>query len=252
MGGSGAEFDFVVETSEAFLNRSLRLFYEESIIPRVLEGRNSLGLPKLLQDYGSVDYRVVFTEPLVVGTLTGGVAHVVFRADVELGLGVLVAGVRVGGVIEGKPVYDRVKMDLDLNVVRFHLDYVQVLDSVDIPSYIVGVVNDVVRDAIMMGLNALDHIHVSPIIGSLNLPEMPEGRSHQLPVRFGNVEIIGSDAISLGFDIATRGDGAKTSLENLSLENDLAVALSQSGVNKVVDFWWTRTTHPKSMPSGAE
>jgi len=248
MGGSGAEFDFIVETSEEFLNRSLRLFYEESIIPRVIEGRSSLGLPGLLQDYGGVGYRIVFTEPLFVDALTGGLAHMVFRADVELVLGVLAAGFRVGGVIEGKPVYDRVKMDLDLNVVRFHLDYVQVLDSVNLPAFIVGAVNDAVRDAIMLGLNALDHLHVSPIVGSLSLPEMPEGRSHQLPVRFGNVEIIGEDAVSLGFDIASRGDGAKTSLDNLSLENDLAVALSQSGVTKVVDFWWPRTTHPMSMP----
>ena len=94
----------------------------------------------------------------------------------------------------------------------------------------------------------MDNIPISPIVGSFELPEMPEGNKYLLPVGFGKVNLKSNNVVSLGFDIASTGIGDKTELLRSVLRNDIAVVISQSALNKTVDFWWKYTTHKKVQP----
>jgi len=241
-------YDLVLEVSEDFLNRSLRRFSEAGVIQQVVEGKYSMDVPSLLKTYSEVDYRVSLIEPFEIDVVSADIIDVRFAADVRLVYNLIKLESRVRGIVGCKPVYNRGSNQLELDVKEVTLNKVQVFNTVDLPDFLVEAVNDSIHDIVKHGLGELDNIPFSPIVGSLALPEMPEGNKYLLPVGFGKVNLEGNNVVSLGFDISAPGTGDKIELLRSVLRNDVAVIVSQSALNKTVDFWWKYTTHPKSQP----
>ena len=242
----GTQYDFIVELSESFMNRSLEKMYEESIIPHEIKGTYKLDLPKVIKEFGKLDYRIIFTEPLYIDAMIENQVLIHFSADVSLIFSLLLLDLNVEGNIQCNPFYDIVKNELTLRVIDVQIGSTSLKKTVKVHEALLGLINDLVKDTVKGGLNKFE-IPVSPIIGNLTLPEMPEGQKYMLPVGLGNVQIIDENVITFGFNVARHGEGTRTHLEALKLKNDLAFAFSESAINKVVDFWWSYTTHSKSI-----
>jgi len=240
------DYDFIVVLSEEFLNRTLDNMFEESVISHVIEGKYALELPKALEGFGVIDYKIIFTEPFSINALRDDEILLGFGSDLQLMFTILVMKINLEGVIKCTPVYNYVKNQLELKIKTFELSKIKVLESVDLPNILIVKINEIVAAIIESGLNRID-IPIAPIIGSLALPEMPKGNAYLLPVRFGRIEIIDDKTILLGFNIIRQENRTKTRLEKLELKNDIAISFSESCINKVVDFWWTYTTHLKSI-----
>ena len=242
---SDKSYDLIIEVSEEFLNRTLVKSYNDDAIPKTFEGSYTLDLPKIMQDYRKIEYSLTLTEPLVIDALTKNTVQIKFGVDLNLVTRLTKQGTRVKGHIIAAPVYNRGKHLLELNVNHFQLDNLKILDAINLPLQLTDWIDDIIKD-LLGNVEVLSNIPVSPIVGDITLPEMPEGRIYQIPLGIGNVEILNEDTLALGFDIFSEGEGSKTAFINLSRGNDIALTLSQSAVNKIINHWWKYTTHPKS------
>ena len=243
-----SSYDLILEVSEEFINRSLRQFNDTGVIQQVIEGKYYMNMPSVLKVYSEIDYKVSLIEPLEIDAISENMIMIQFAADVKLRYNIINLESRVKGIIESKPVYNRGSNQLELDVKEVTLNKVQVFNVLDLPNLLVKTINDTIHDIVKHGLGEIDNIPLSPIVGSLELPEMPQGNKYLLPVGFGRVNLISNNVVSLGFDIAAPGTGDKIELLRSVLKSDIAVIVSQSALNKTVDFWWKYTTHQKVQP----
>ncbi len=238
-------YDIIVEASEGFINRSLENMQKEKIIPGIIQGIYLLDTPEILKEYQKLYYEITLTEPLRVDALTSRKIKIFFNAGLKISFNIIQVKTRTSGRIMSRPTYNRASNQLELKIQEIRLDEVKLLKSIELPRFLVNSINDIIRGVIRKGLDDLDVIPVSPIAGKLDLPEMPPGKENLLPLGFGKVEVLDHDKVSVAFDIQLPGDGVKTSQESINLRNDLAVAVSDSAMKKVLEFWWERTTYPK-------
>jgi hypothetical protein len=54
-------YDLILEVTEEFLNRTLEKGYENRAIPRTFQGTYDANLPKILRDYGKIEYNITLT-----------------------------------------------------------------------------------------------------------------------------------------------------------------------------------------------
>ncbi|MBD3171603.1 hypothetical protein GF326_03950 [Candidatus Bathyarchaeota archaeon] len=237
-------YDIIVEASEGLINRSLENIQKEKIIP-VIKGKYLLDVPEILKKYQKLEYEITLTEPLRVDALTSRKIKIFFKAALKLSFSILQVKTDASGIIMSRPSYNRASNQLELEIQEIRLDEIKLIESIDLPGFLLNSINDIIRGIIRKGLDDLDVIPVSPIVGKLDLPEMPPGKDNLLPVGFGKVEVFDHDKVSVALDIKLAGNGVKASLVNINLRNDLAVAVSDSAVKKVLEFWWERTTYLK-------
>ena len=119
--------------------------------------------------------------------------------------------------------YNRALFQLELNIVEVELEKIKVLGFLTLLGFLVKSVNEIITEVISEELTNMDNIPVSPIIGNLELPEMPKGNKYLLPVGFGDVKIIDEHTVVVGFDIAFDGEGAKTSITKSKFDGDIVV-----------------------------
>jgi hypothetical protein len=238
-------YDIIVEASEGFINKSLENMQKEKIIPDIIQGRHLLDIPEILKEYQKLDYEITLIDPLRVDALTSRKIKIFFNAGLKISFNILQVETRTSGIIMSRPTYNRSSNQLELKIQEIRLDEIKLLESIELPGFLVNSINDIIRGVIRKGLDDLDVIPVSPIAGKLDLPEMPPGKENLLPLGFGKVEVLDHDKVSVAFDIQLPGNGVKTSQESINLRNDLAVAVSDSAMKKVLEFWWERTTYPK-------
>lgn len=238
-------YDIIIEASEEFINRSLENMQKEKIIPDIIQGRYLLDVPEILKEYQKLDYEITLTEPLRVDALTSRKIKIFFNAGLKISFNILQVKTRTSGTIMSRPIYNRASNQLELKIKEIRLDEIKLLESIELPGFLVNSINDIIRGVIKKGLYDLDVIPVSPIAGKLDLPEMPPGKENLLRLGFSKVEVLDHNKVSVAFDIQLPGNGVKTSQENINLRNDLAVAVSDSAMKKVLEFWWKRTTYPK-------
>ena len=242
---TGLKYDFIVEASEQFLNRSLKQVYEANAITKVYKGKYELKLPKIFNDFEPITYEITLNEPLKVDALNNENISIYFSAEIKLSVNIFMIPAKIRGLIESKPNYNRGKTLLDLNIQNIHIDKASITDTFSIQPIILGTINETLRDIVKEGLKDLDNIPLPPIIGDLSLPDMPEGRENLLPISLGEIYVLDENNLTLAFDIDTNGEGTKAPLKTINKANDLSITISSIAVNKVLDFWWPRTTYDK-------
>ena len=241
-------YDLVIAISEEFMNHSLRSLYNERVIPRKYTGEHLLNIPLLPIHYNKTTYEIEFNKAPYIDALLNEHIKLSFSADARLSFGLLNIESSIEGHIRCKPEHNRAFNQLELNIVKIDLEHVSVLGFLKLPEFLVKSVNDIISEIIIKELGNIDNIPVAPIIGNLDLPEMPKGHKYLLPIGFGAIEIIDENTVALGLDIAHEGEEAKTRIENIKINRDMSIRISRSAISKITGFWWKHTTHPKKVP----
>ena len=238
-------YDLIIEVSDGFLNKTLKTVYTENIIPRNFKGKYKLDLPSILDDYKEVEYFIQLTEPLVIDAVTKNKILLNFKADLELSNSVIDMDIVVAGHLISNPVYNREKHVLELNVNEFQFEEIELFNAISLPSIIVELIDDIIID-LFKNVETLNEIPLSPIVGNFTLPEVPEAKEYRIPLGLGKIDILGEEMLAIGFNIFFEGDGEQTDLSDFSKGHNLALTLSQSAANKIINHWWKYTTHTKS------
>ena len=109
-------------------------------------------------------------------------------------------------------------------------------------------VNQAMAAAISSGvLDAVEKVPIQPVLYSLDLPYMPPGPANQLTIGLGNVKILNPQVIAAAVNLLGYTGGNINQVTGFTDGLDMAVGVSEAAMHRVFDFWWSRTTHPKSV-----
>ncbi|MBD3207168.1 hypothetical protein GF319_12615 [Candidatus Bathyarchaeota archaeon] len=238
-------YDLIIEVSDGFLNKTLKTFYNEDVLPKTFTGIYKLDVPEVLDDYKEVEYNIQLTEPLIIDAVTENKILLNFKSDIELSNSLINIDIGVVGYLISNPVYNREKHVLELNVDAFRFEDINLFNAISLPSILLELVDGIIID-LFQNIDTLNEIPLSPIVGNFSLPEVPEDREYRIPLGLGKIDILGEDMLAIGFNIFFEGAGEQTELSDFSKGHNLALTLSQSAAKKIINHWWKYTTHTKS------
>ena len=124
---------------------------------------------------------------------------------------------------------------------------VEINDQYDLPRDNLNTFNEVIAAAVSSDiLDEVETIDVAPILYSLDLPDMPPGPSNQLTIGLGNIKILNQNVLAACVNFLGYNGGNIAQVMDFSGGLDYCGGFSEAAMHRIFDFWWARTTHPKS------
>jgi len=242
-----AGYDFVAEVNENLVNRAIAAAYYTTLIPAVVEGSyNFTEIPPGLGAYARVDYELRLKEPPTVDAFVGNKVRLLVKAEVVLRvLGGLRLEFDARASVEASPTYDQATRKLTIDLKEANIEEVEIDDEYELEDEVINAFNRVIRAAITSGiLDEIEKIEVTPILYSLELPEMPP--SNKLTIGLGNLKILNQSVMAVCINFLGYTGGSIAQVTDFSGGLDFCGGFSEAAMHRIFDFWWARTTHPKS------
>jgi len=246
-----AGFDFVVELNERFVNRALSAAFYTTSIPDAVSGH-----------VRGVEYIIKLNEPPTVDTFVGNTIRVLFYAKATLKKFGFTFEFDVKAYVDASPTYNPTSRELTLNLKQAKVEDIKIGDKdgwfkiifwrIKLPSFILNLFNTVLAAVINSGvLDKAETVDVSPIVHSLDLPEMPPGPGNQLTIALGNIKILNQNVMATCVNFLEYTGGNIAHLTDFSGGLDFCCGVSEAAMHRVFDFWWNKTTHPKTVTNEA-
>ncbi|MBO3753623.1 MAG: hypothetical protein FGF53_01890 [Candidatus Brockarchaeota archaeon] len=242
-------YDIVAEVNERFVDRALAAAFYTSSFPEVKGSYTPSGTPPSLSSYAKVDYEVRIREPPMVDAFAGNVVRLLFNVEAVLKV---LSGLRLEfdaiASVETSPTYNQNTRTLDLNLKGARIGEIKINDKYGLSTEFLNHVNQAIAAAISSGvLDTVEKVQIQPVLYSLDLPYMPPGPANQLTIGLGNVKILNPQVIAAAVNLLGYTGGSINQVMDFTDGLDMAVGVSEAAMHRVFDFWWSRTTHPKSV-----
>lgn len=244
-----AGYDFVAEINEILVNRALAAaFYTTTIPERVKGSYTPPDAPPALSTYSRIDYELSLKEPPTVDAFSGNIVRILFNAEVVLNvLGGLRLEFDVTASVEASPTYDQASRKLTIDLKNSRLDTLAINDEYELPQDVLNKFNEAISAALRTDiLDEVETIDVVPILYSLELPDMPPGPANRLTIGLGNIKILNQSVMAACINFLGYTGGDITQVTDFSVGLDFCSGFSEAAMHRIFDFWWARTTHPKS------
>jgi hypothetical protein len=242
-------YDVVAEVNERFVDRALAAAFYTSSFPQVKGTYTPPDVPPSFSAYSKVEYEVLLKEPPTVDAFAGNVVRLLFNLEAALKvLGGLRLEFDVIASVEASPSYNQATRVLVLDLKKARIDEIKIDDKYGLSAEALNYVNKAIAAAISSGmLDKMEKITLQPVLYSLDLPYMPPGPANQLTIGLGNVKILNQQVIAAAINFLSYNGGNIAQVTDFTSGLDIAVGVSEAAMHRVFDFWWDRTTHPKSV-----
>jgi len=244
-------FDLVVEVHEKMIDKALADAFYTSSFPEVKGTYVPEDIPAELRDIATVDYEFKLKEPPYVDALRNdtGVVRILVSGEIFL---TILGGIRIeldaNICLEAAIGVDPQTGMLVIDLVGARIDEIALNDKYGLPRETLDKMNNAISIALRSGfLDQYKRIEITSAIPPLELPYMPPGQENRLPVSFGALKVIGSKIIVVALNFVNFRGGTVGQIANFADDYDLAAGVSESGMHRVFDFWWDRTTWNKSF-----
>jgi hypothetical protein len=248
-------YDVVAEVNEILLNRFLKLGHCIGKFP-VFTGVYSLPIadvPESLQEFMDIGYEVSLNEAPTIDfkangsivlnvrgqskfTVLGGIE---FELEAEFTIGVL-------------PSFNQYTRQFHIEFVDASIDDVELNDTYHLPANVIIKLNEVLAIAMEEYLTYdITTIELSPVLYSLELPYMPPGDANKLSIGMGNVKVLNNNVMAAAANLLGYTGGLIGGVHDFTDGNHVGVGVNENAMHRVYDFWWQRTTHPKSVTQTA-
>jgi len=142
------------------------------------------------------------------------------------------------------PIYNQKQKTIDLNIRDINLLYAQLKDSVKIPHFIVERANLSIEDIIKKETwKHYEKIPLIPVVSSLDLPEIPQGK-YPLSLNFTGINVVNDSVILVGFNLDERESENKLNTD-FTKKAEIALSITEPAINHILSHWWKYTNHPK-------
>jgi hypothetical protein len=245
---STGNYDVVTEINERFMNRVLAMIFYTSVLKKIEGSYLPKEVPASMSFYGNVRYNVKIKEPPTVDAFSGNLVRILINSEAVLKvLGGLNLELDAIASLETSPTYDQNGRSLTLDIKKGLIDDIEIDEKYDIPDDTLKFVNNAMTAAITAGLvDSLEKIPITPPLYQISdLPDMPPGVV--LPVNLGGVRILNPRVLALAINFLDYNGGNISQVTDFSRNLDIAVGMTEAGMHRVFDFWWEKTTHPKSV-----
>jgi hypothetical protein len=253
-------YDIVAEVYERFADRALAAAFYRSAFPEIKGSYMPPNVPQSMGAYAGIDYEVVLKEPPTIDVVAdpssqgGRKVRVLFNLKACLKvLGGLRLEFDVAASVEATPSYDQSTRVLFIDLKGARIDELKIDDKYGLSADALDHVNKAISAAIRSDLlDAMSRMPITPVIYSLDLPYMPPGPLNQLTIGLGNVKLPTLRVIAGAVNLLGYTGGNIDQVTDFTSNLDLAVGISEAGMRRVYNFWWDRTTWPKSVEEKGE
>lgn len=244
-------YDVVAEVNETLLNKFLKLGHCIGKFP-VFSGIYTLPIddvPESLQEFMDIGYEVsVNKAPTIDFTGTGSavlnirgqckftvLGGIEFELEVEFAVGVV-------------PSFNQYTRQFHIEFVNASIDDIELNDTYHLPSDVIIKLNEILAIGMKEFLTYdLTTIELSPVLYSTELPYMPPGDANKLTIGMGNVKIFNNNVMAAAANLLGYTGGNINTVYDFTDGNHVGVGINEGAMHRVYDFWWQRTTHPKSV-----
>jgi len=246
-----AGYDVVVELNESLLNKFLSLGYCMGKFP-VFTGTYTLPLddiPESLEEFMDIGYEVSIAEEPSIEFTSDLSVRMNVRGQVKFTvLGGIEFELEVEFTIGVSPSFDQATRMLKLDFVEATIDDVELDDVYHLPPNVINKLNEILAIAMKEYLtDDITTFELSPVLFSLDLPFMPPGDENKLTIGLGNVRVLNPSVLAAAVNLLSYTGGNVHAINDFTDSSHVGVGVNEGGMHRVYDFWWSRTTHPKSM-----
>jgi hypothetical protein len=90
-------------------------------------------------------------------------------------------------------------------------------------------------------------VQLSPVLFALDLPFMAP--ADKLTIGLGNIKIFDQSLMGVAVNLLGYNGGSVSQIKDFTgAANNVGVGVTEGVMHRVYDFWWSKTTHPKSVP----
>ena len=246
-----AGYDVMTQVHEDLVNKFMKLGFCIGKFP-TFSGTYTLPIedvPESLQEFIDIGYEVSlanaptidFTNDLnlkmnirgqAVFTLLGGIE---FELEAEFTVAV-------------NPVFDQTTRMLRVEFADATIDDVELNDTYNLPADVLDKLNEILGIAMDEYLTEeITSIELSPVLFALDLPYMPAGDENKLTIGLGNVKVLTPSVLAGAVNLLGYGGGNVNAITDFTGGNQIGIGVNENAMHRVYDFWWARTTHPKSI-----
>ncbi|MDD5615140.1 MAG: hypothetical protein PHH85_02960 [Candidatus Methanoperedens sp.] len=246
-----AGYDVMAQINEILINKFMKIGFCIGKFP-TFSGTYTLpieNVPESLQEFMDIGYEVSlakaptidFTADLSMMMDVRGQAKFTVLGGIEFELE---AEFRVAV----KPTFDQVTRMFRIEFVEAVIEDVELNDTYNLPANVLDKLNEILGIAMKEYLtDEITSIELSPVLFALDLPYMPPGDENKLSIGLGNVKVLNSSVMAAAVNLLGYNGGNVNAITDFTGGNHIGLGVNENGMHRVYDFWWARTTHPKSV-----
>jgi hypothetical protein len=244
-------YDIVVEANETLINKFLKLGHCMGKFP-TFKGTYELPIPNIpdsLKEFTIIGYEVSLAKAPVIEitndlhlklnargeakfTVLGGIE---FELEVEFDVGIV-------------PSFNQATRRLHVEFVQATLVDAELDDTYHLPANVIAKLNQIIAIAMEEYLtDDITTIELSPVLFSTELPYMPPGEENKLTIGLGNIKLLNPSVLAVAINLLGYNGGNVNSISDFTDGNHIGIGVNEAAMHRIYDFWWGRTTHPKSV-----
>ena len=244
-------YDVVAQINEELLNRFLRIGYCMGKFP-IFSGTYTLpieNVPEKLKQFMDIGYEVSLAkEPIIDFTSDLNIMMDVRGQAKFTVLGGIEFELEVQFRVAVKPSFDQTSRRFSIDFVEAVIEDVELNDIYNFPRNVLDKLNEILAIAMEEYLTKeITSTELGPVLFALDLPEMPPGDENKLTIGLGNVKVLSPSLMAAAVNLLGYTGGDVNAITDFTMGNQLGVGVSENAMHRVYDFWWTRTTFPKSV-----
>jgi len=244
-------YDVVAEVNETLLNKFLKLGHCIGKFP-VFSGVYTLPIedvPESLHEFIDIGYEVSVNEAPTIDFTSTGSAVLNIRGQCKFTvLGGIEFELEAEFTVGVVPSFNQYTRRFHLEFVKATIDDVELNDMFHLPGNVITKLNEVLAIGMEEFLTYdLTTVELSPVLYSAELPYMPPGEANKLTIGMGNVKIFNNNVMAAAANLLGYTGGNINTVIDFTDGNHAGVGINEGAMHRVYDFWWQRTTHPKSV-----
>ena len=246
-----AGYDVMAQINEDLINKFMKVGFCIGKFP-VLRGNYTLpieNVPESLEEFMDIGYEVSlvkaptidFTDDLGMMMDVRGQAKFTVLGGIEFEIE---AEFRVAVI----PAFDQITRMFRIEFVEAVIEDIELNDTYNLPANVLNKLNEILGIAMNEYLTEeITSIELSPVLFALDLPYMPPGDVNKLTIGLGNVKVLNSSVMAAAVNLLGYTGGNVSAITDFTAGNHIGLGVNENGMHRVYDFWWARTTHPKSV-----
>lgn len=243
-------FDIVVEANEELVNRAVgALFYKGFLDIRGSYGIPVEDIPASMTEFTKIGYMIKLKDGPTVDFIRRDNVGILISAEAIFNV---LDGIElefdIDFSIEASLVYDRNTNKLVIDLSKAKISDIDINDEYDLLVNVLNKFNEIIRKAIQTNLtDSYTSIDITPTLFSLDLPDMPPGDENKLSINMGTLKVLNNNVAAVCVNLLDYTGGNTASVVDFTEDKNLAVGITENAMHRVFDFWWDRTTNPKSI-----
>lgn len=248
-------YDVVAEVHEGLLNKFLKLGHCMGKFP-VFTGVYTLPIedvPESLHEFMDIEYEVSVNKAPTIDFTSSRDIRMKLRGETKFTvLGGIEFELEAEFTVGVTPSFNQGTRQFHVEFVEASIDDVELNDTYHLPSNVITKLNEILGIAMQEYLtNDITTIELSPVLYGVELPYMPSGEANKLSVGMGNVKVLNSNVMAAAANLLGYNGGSVNHIHDFTSGSRIGFGVNEAAMHRVYDFWWNRTTHPKSITETA-